>query len=139
MESERIATKLDQKGIKATANRILVYEMLARSKRPLSLADMNERMWHLDKSSISRVLSLFAKHDVVHSFEDGRGILNYELCGSEGECEHEDGHVHFYCERCRHSFCLHDASLLSLEIPEGFELHSVSFVMKGICAKCRAK
>ena len=37
----------------------------------------------MDKSSIFRTLTLFIEYDVVHTFEDGRGIVNYELCGEK--------------------------------------------------------
>ena len=40
MTAEEIITKLGHKGVKATANRILVYRMLEESDRPVSLADM---------------------------------------------------------------------------------------------------
>ena len=84
MTAEEIITKLGHKGVKATANRILVYRMLEESDHPVSLADMERLNLSMDKSSIFRVLTLFLEHDVVHSFEDGRGILNYELCRSDG-------------------------------------------------------
>lgn len=32
---------------------------------------------------------------MVHAFEDGRGILNYEICEEDGACDHHDGHIHF--------------------------------------------
>jgi Fur family ferric uptake transcriptional regulator len=136
MEQETIVKRLEQKGIKATANRILVYRELAGANRPLSLADMEQRQLSLDKSSIFRVLTLFLEHDVVHSFTDGRGILHYELCGSSGVCSHSDGHLHFYCESCHQSFCLEDVALPDIELPTGFLPHSVSFVIKGECPQC---
>ena len=93
----------------------------------------------MDKSSIFRVLTLFHEHDVVHAFEDGRGILNYELCHSEGACNMNDSHVHFYCESCQRSFCLDNIHIHDIKLPEGFHAHSLSFVVKGECAECRKK
>ena len=139
MTAEEIITKLGHKGVKATANRILVYRMLEESDHPLSLADMERLNLSMDKSSIFRVLTLFLEHDVVHSFEDGRGILNYEICEEDGACDHHDGHIHFYCESCQRSFCMEDIHIPSFQLPEGFFPHSVSFVIKGECPECRKK
>ena len=49
--------------------------------------------------------------DIVHAFEDGRGVLNYEPCNSKTVCNHADAHIHFYCESCRKSFCMDDIVL----------------------------
>lgn len=139
MESKEIIERLEEKGIRATANRILVYRKLMESVTPLGLGQLERCLVSVDKSSIFRVLTLFLEHDVVHAFEDGRGVLCYELCGEYGACDHHDGHIHFYCESCRRSFCMEDIHLPSFELPEGFFPHSVSFVVKGECPECRRK
>ncbi len=139
MNSEDIEKRLEQKGVKPTANRILVYKVLAGLKNPASLSNIEGLLLSMDKSSIFRVLTLFHEHDVVHSFEDGRGILNYELCLSKGACNMKDNHVHFYCESCQRSFCLEDVHIHDIQLPEGFHAHSLSFVIKGECADCRRK
>lgn len=136
MEQQEVVERLQQKGVKATANRIIVYRELAHAHKPMSLSDLEATMLSLDKSSIFRVLSLFLEHDVVHTFSDGRGVLHYELCGSRGECSHGDSHVHFYCETCRQSFCLEDIPLPRIALPDGYTVHSVSFVIKGVCPEC---
>uniref|UniRef100_UPI004029902D Fur family transcriptional regulator n=1 Tax=Prevotella sp. TaxID=59823 RepID=UPI004029902D len=139
MKSQDIISKLEGKGIKPTANRILVMKALAEAETPQSLSRLERKMVSMDKSSIFRVLTLFLEHDVVHAFEDGKGILNYELCEEEGKCDHHDGHIHFYCESCERSFCMEDIHIPSIQLPEGFFPHSVSFVIKGECPECRSK
>lgn len=139
MKSEDVIQKLESKGIKPTANRILVFKTLASQSTPLSLSNLEHLMVSMDKSSIFRVLTLFLEHDVVHTFEDGRGILNYEMCEEDGACDHHDGHIHFYCESCQRSFCMEDIHIPSFELPEGFHPHSVSFVIKGECPECSKK
>lgn len=139
MNSQEATDRLAHKGIKATANRILVIEELSRVGRPMSLSDMEQRLLTMDKSSIFRTLSLFRERDVVHVFEDGRGSLCYELCPVEGTCHHGDNHIHFYCERCQRSFCMRQMEMPRLELPDGFLPSTVSFVVKGICDECSAK
>ena len=139
MNSEAITLKLQHKGIKPTSNRILVYKTLYDTSTPLSLTNLEAMMLTMDKSSIFRVLSLFLQHDVVHAFEDGRGIINYELCNEQGPCDHHDNHLHFYCEHCQRSFCLDSVQLPEFNLPEGFCAHAFSFVIKGVCPQCAKK
>lgn len=139
MNSQDMISRLESKGIRATANRILVMKTLMGEQNPQSLSNLERKMVSMDKSSIFRTLTLFLEHDVVHAFEDGRGVLCYELCEEKGACDHHDGHIHFYCESCQRSFCMEDIHIPSFELPEGFYPHSISFVIKGECPDCRKK
>lgn len=139
MNSQDMISRLESKGIRPTANRILVMKTLMGEQNPQSLSNLERKMVSMDKSSIFRTLNLFLEHDVVHAFEDGRGVLCYELCEEKGACDHHDGHIHFYCESCQRSFCMEDIHIPSFELPEGFYPHSISFVIKGECPDCRKK
>ncbi len=139
MNPQDIISRLESKGIRPTANRILVMKTLMGEQNPQSLSNLERKMVSMDKSSIFRTLTLFLEHDVVHAFEDGRGVLCYELCEEKGACDHHDGHIHFYCESCQRSFCMEDIHIPSFELPEGFYPHSISFVIKGECPDCRKK
>lgn len=124
------------KGVKPTANRILVYQALRSSSGPQTLADLEVVLPSLDKSSISRVLNLFVDNDIIHCFEDGRGVQNYELCQEEGLCNHHDNHLHFFCTKCQRSFCLQPFDIHSINLPKGYVASGMSFVLKGLCDKC---
>lgn len=139
MNPQDIISRLESKGIRPTANRILVMKTLMGEQNPQSLSNLERKMVSMDKSSIFRTLTLFLEHDVVHAFEDGRGVLCYELCEEKGACDHHDGPIHFYCESCQRSFCMEDIHIPSFELPEGFYPHSISFVIKGECPDCRKK
>lgn len=134
-----IISLLENKKVKPTANRILVLKGLLSSSRPMSLSDIEDALPTMDKSSIFRVLSLFLERDIVHAFEDGRGVVNYEMCESKGSCNHKDSHIHFYCESCHRSFCMEDLHIPSFRLPEGFRPSSISFVIKGLCPECGRK
>ena len=66
---------LDRKGVKATPNRILVLRSMLLSERPLSLSELETMLDSVDRSSIFRVLTLFAAHHIVHEIEDGSGMI----------------------------------------------------------------
>lgn len=118
MNSQDMISRLESKGIRPTANRILVMKTLMGEQNPQSLSNLERKMVSMDKSSIFRTLTLFLEHDVVHAFEDGRGVLCYELCEEKGACDHHDGHIHFYCESCQRSFCMEDIHIPSFELPK---------------------
>ncbi len=139
MEQNDITAYLERKGVKPTANRILVLKTLKESDRPMCLSDLENELITMDKSSIFRVLTLFQEQEIVHTFEDGRGILNYELCTSTTICNLSDAHIHFYCESCQKSFCMDNIAIPDLQLQEGFIAHSISFVIKGTCPKCNKK
>ena len=98
---------MEAHGIKPTANRLLIARALASQSRPLSMAELEAQIETIDKSVISRSLSLFRQQHLVHTLEDGSEGVRYELCRSHGQ-EHDDDdtHVHFHCERCGRTFCL---------------------------------
>lgn len=139
METHDLTHSMILKGVKPTANRILVLKALRESAHPLTLADLENQLTTMDKSSIFRVLTLFLERDIVHAFEDGRGILNYELCSSQTSCNLSDAHMHFYCESCHRSFCMDPVPVADLPVEKGFTPHSISFVIKGECPECRKK
>lgn len=137
MSNIDIENILEGKGIKPTSNRILVLRELMKASHPVSLADMEISLgFSMDKASIFRVLELFAGKDVVHVIEDGSRSLKYELCHSHTHHSISDQHVHFYCERCKETYCFETVKVPMIDVPAGFIPHSVNFMIKGICFKC---
>lgn len=146
MTSKDIGQLMEKAGIKPTSNRILVLRELAAASRPLSLMELDSILETLDKSSIFRVLSLFLGHGIVHAVEDGRGIVRYEVCnGHCGGEEHAEGdmdsdlHVHFYCEKCQEVFCFDEIPTPEVKVPDGFQVNSVNYMLKGVCPGCAGK
>ena len=135
---EDIEDIMEKAGVKPTANRILVLRALISSDSPRSLADLEEQLQTLDKSSIHRVLNLFSAHHIVHAMEDGRGIVKFELC-TGGDTHGTPGHmhVHFYCESCHKVYCFDHLPVPPVPLPDGFDAHSVNYMLKGRCPDCR--
>ena len=73
----------------------------------------------------------------MHVIEDGGDGVRYELCHSHDSETDDDLHVHFYCERCRRTYCLEHIAVPEVELPEGFQQTSVNFMVKGICPTCK--
>lgn len=127
---------LEKKGVKPTPNRVLVLRAMLGAGRPLSLSELEIMLDSVDRSSIFRVLTMFADRHVVHELEDGSGMAKYEVCSGEEECTVEDMHVHFYCESCHRTYCFRDMHIPEIELPEGFRMDSVNYMVKGICPMC---
>lgn len=143
MESEM----LEKAGLRATPNRILVLRELIAAHSPKSLIELETRLETLDRSSILRVLTSLCEHGLVHVMEDGRGVSKYEVCHDSGHHHGHDHnhiaedlhHAHFYCEKCEKVYCLEDVSVPHIEVPEGFEVRGVNFMLKGLCPSCSTK
>lgn len=127
---------LEKAGIRPTSNRLLVVRALMGSDRPQSLVELETALETLERSSILRVLNLLVRSDVVHLFEDGRGVGKYELCPAESHCSVGDMHAHFYCERCERVFCFEEISAPNVSIPLDFHIRSINFMLKGTCPEC---
>lgn len=128
---------LEEKGVKPTANRILVARELMRATNPVSLAELEVLLgMTMSKASIFRVLELFAAHDVVHEIEDGSRSLKYELCHGTDRHSIDDEHVHFYCERCKRTFCIEGVTAPPVDLPAGYRPHSINYMIKGVCPDC---
>lgn len=137
MNGVDIENLLSSKGIKPTANRILVARELTKASHPVNLANLEVLLeFSMDKASIFRVLELFAEKDVVHVIEDGSRSLKYELCPCSDNHSISDQHAHFYCESCKETFCLPSSSVPLIDIPEGFRPHAINYMIKGICPNC---
>lgn len=124
-------------GVKPTANRILVAEALHRAGRPMSMMELEDAIGSIDKSGISRTLTLFREQNLVHTIQDGGDGVRYELCHSHSDSHDEDAHVHFYCNSCRKTFCLEDIPIPDVTLPEGYDGESVNYMVSGICPDCR--
>ena len=110
---------LEEHDIKPTANRIVVVEA--------------------DKSNIFRALTLFREQHLVHTIEGGNDGTRYELCHSHSHDHDDDQHPHFYCEVCQQTYCLDGVEVPQLDVPQGFKIRSVNYIIKGICPHCHTE
>ncbi|AUI45830.1 transcriptional repressor [Bacteroides fragilis] len=140
MRMENLCLKiLEQRGIKPTAIRMLVLKAMIDAEQAVSLLDLENKLDTVDKSSIFRTITLFVSQHLAHSVDDGTGSLKYAVCDSECTCAVKDLHTHFYCEYCHKTFCLENIHVPVVDLPEGFAVRSINYVLKGCCAECAAE
>lgn len=136
-----IVTLLEQRDIKPTAMRILVLRAMTSCNEAFSLQSLEDKLNTVDKSTIYRCITLFMTHHLIHAIDDGTGSIKYAVCDSSCHCgeegEHlDDMHAHFYCERCQRTFCLNRISVPLVTLPGNFKVHSINYVLKGLCPQC---
>ena len=137
MDNSTIEQILENAGVKPTAMRILVYRTLKQCNNPISLKQAEEKLVTADRSTIFRTLNLLLKKHLVHTIEDGSGSLKYELCTSHDHHSLDDQHVHFYCEQCQRTYCLHHINIPQVELPPGFQFRTANYILKGCCPNCK--
>ena len=128
---------LELHDIKPTANRIVVVNALMECERPMSLSELEYKILTIDKSGIFRTLTLFKEHHLVHVIEDGGEGVRYELCHSHNHKHDDDVHVHFFCEHCHKTYCFENIKIPQVDLPDGYEMTTVNYVIKGRCPECK--
>lgn len=135
IDTDRI---LGMHGVRPSPVRTLVLKVMDTANRPLSGQDIETALESVDRSSITRTLSIFTDKGIVHTVDDGSGSVKYELCRSCGDHgRHDDTHPHFHCTRCGETFCFSDQEIPAIRLPEGFSYSSANYVVKGLCPRCR--
>lgn len=130
------ARKISKSGVRPTAVRLLIYRFMKSSSNPVSSIDIEAALETVDRSTISRTLSVFLENDLIHSIDDGSGLLKYEVCRGEHDHSIHDMHVHFRCIRCGKTVCLPTTSIPLVDLPAGFVAMNVNYVISGQCDKC---
>ena len=139
IEEDFCLHKLVLRDIRPTAIRVLVLRTLLEMKQAMSVSDLEAQLDTVDKSTIFRTINLFLSHHLIHAIDDGSGSLKYAVCSDRCMCSIDDLHPHFYCEICHRTFCLEKMHIPVVTLPENFSLHSINYVLKGICGACQNK
>lgn len=139
MEEKKLLDLLAKRDIQPTAIRLLVLQAMQQANRPVSMLDLENILGTVDRSSIFRTLTLFLSHHLVHGIDDGTGAFKYAVCSPECSCSIEDLHTHFHCEHCNRTFCFKNIPTPVVQLPQGFTLSSINYVLKGLCPECAAK
>ena len=128
---------LENKGVRPTAMRLLVFQHLAKSKVANTLSDIENAFGKADRTTLFRTLKTFEQKRVVHQIDDGSGIMKYALCEEGCNCELErDLHLHFHCTNCGETICLTEQKIPHINLPDGFVAEDANLVLKGICGNC---
>ena len=131
MDEAKSIEILLEHGIRPTANRLLLVKVLSKAEHPLTMKELEDLVDTIDKSNIFRTLSLFRDQHLVHVLQDGADAVRYELCHSHEEDHDDDADEH------RQTFCLNDIPVPQVDLPKGYRLNTINYLIKGICPNCQ--
>jgi len=132
-----IEKTLENKNVRPTAMRILIYKYMAEKKVAVALTDIENAFAKADRTTLYRTLKTFEEKAVVHQIDDGTGIQKFALCELGCNCELEqDLHLHFHCSNCNETVCLTEHKIPHIILPDGYVAEDANLVLKGICEKC---
>ena len=128
---------LEERKIRPTAMRILIYKFMAQKDIAVALTDIENAFAKADRTTLYRTLKTFEENSIVHQIEDGTGVSKYALCEAGCNCEIEqDLHLHFHCSHCDETICLTEHKIPHINLPDGYFAEDVNLVVTGICEKC---
>ena len=127
---------LQQRNIKPTAMRLLVAEKLLKQQYAVSHKELAEQFEKADNVTLFRTLKIFLEHKLIHTIDDGSGVIKYALCQSGCSCNPWEQHTHFHCSQCKRTFCLTETEIPDIDIPQNFKLEGANLVLKGKCDRC---
>ena len=91
-----------------------------------------------DRATVYRTLKSFEEKGLIHRVIDDGAVVKYALCDANcAEHDHQDNHVHFKCEICQQTFCLHNIPIEKLAMPDGFQANDYELLVTGICKNCQ--
>ncbi|MBQ9586776.1 MAG: transcriptional repressor [Bacteroidales bacterium] len=127
---------LQHAGIRLTAVRLMIWKAVRQEFQGVfSLADLEESLPTVDRSTLFRTLTLLSEKHLLHNVDDGSGTQKYCVCHHD-DTRHCLGHVHLTCRICHTTTCLSDVTIPQVPLPEGFVPEETEYVVKGICSRC---
>jgi Fur family ferric uptake transcriptional regulator len=138
-EKLNTSTRLAESGVRATRQRLLVFETLAREPHDATAQEIYARLRQAGEpvglATVYRTLSLLTEHGVVDELAHRPGETCYRVCG-------EGHHHHLVCERCHGvaelEACEVDEWLSEAARERGFLPTSHTLEVAGLCADCQA-
>ncbi|MCQ2204294.1 MAG: transcriptional repressor [Bacteroidales bacterium] len=136
VSEEDIIERFKRHGVRPTAVRILVWRALCDFDFAFAMSDVENVIPTVDRSTIFRSLTTFLENDMLHAITDGSGQQKYCLCQELDGCTAECDHVHLTCMVCGRTFCLKNQLIPPVQIPAGFRVKHVSYIVQGVCPHC---
>ena len=141
MVSEKLVSEelLREKGMKSTALRRRVLDLLFERQEPMSHMEIFEVLAALgqkpDRVTLYRTLSAFSDARIVHEVQGTDGVLRFCLHEPSGVgCR--GNHPHFLCRKCGRMSCLFGQPLPYVEVPQGAVVEGKQLLAFGLCPRC---
>ncbi len=133
---DRLGALLRERGLRATPARVAVLRHLQTARRPLSHAEIIERLadrrWN--RATLYRNLIDLTEAGLARKTELGDRVWRFEAAGAAHSSR---SHPHFVCTACGEVSCL-DGVTIRFDGDEaaGLRDQSLEIQVRGVCAAC---
>lgn len=137
--TDRLSQTLTRHGLRQTAVRRAVLQVLAESRYALSGGEVELQLPpDTDRITLYRTLKSFEESGLIHRVIDTSDVVRYAACSIECSAEaHFDNHVHFKCTNCQHIYCLNQVTIPAVTLPAKFEAVTRDYLLAGVCRECQ--
>ena len=127
--------RLEDTGYRLTAPRRAVLDAIARTNRPFTIEELNDRLPNIGRATVFRTIKLLQELDIVCRVPLEDGGIRYERSRSGHH------HHHLICSECgsvtEFSDPTLDEAIEQNAEAASFELDSHSTELYGCCDRCR--
>lgn len=139
-------SRLRERGLRATDQRIDVVRVLCASPVPLTaqevLVGARSLQEDADRVTIYRTLASLVEAGLAHRMDPGDRVWRFGLLTREQDGEHR-GHAHFVCDACGEVRCLADAtisvSLRGKAAEQRLRIKQQDVYLHGTCESCQVE
>jgi len=129
---------LRTKGLKKTAQRIMLINILQKHAIALTETDIKAEMGDLyDRITFYRTIQILLEANIIHRITVDNITVKYAL-NDVAKPKHTISHAHFFCTNCQSVTCLDTIPLSDYSLPDGFTGEKCEILIKGHCAKCNS-
>lgn len=138
-KARHVVERLSAQGHRQTKARTAIVALLVRTKNPLPIVEIGERLAGLairvNKTTLYRELQFLVAQDIAREIDFGEGKKRYEFASAAH-------HHHVVCTRCqRVEDVVFPDDLLTHETAAaqqtGYRIQSHSLEFFGLCTQCR--
>ena len=126
---------LKSKGLKKTAQRIMLINLLQKADVSLTEGEIKAEMGDLyDRVTFYRTVQTLLDTNIIHRITVDNITVKYAI--NHSDHNHSEDHIHFYCKQCHSVICLEDSDMPQFNLPEGYKAEESEVLIKGVCKKC---
>ena len=137
MTHDQLRTAIRGTGLRATLQRIAVLRIVNESARPMSHAEISDRLGGVadERSTVYRNLMDLARAGLLRRVAVGDRTWRFEPARS---APHARAHPHFICTSCGTVSCLDDMKVMARRVkaPHAIKLGEFEVQVRGMCDAC---